>query len=304
MSDGLPSVSGLSARALRFASGVPAVSKPEICSRKACDSNGCAIHRASRRTAGGAGAVWCDGTPRDATARPSVTTAWERSGGLANAELPHATAEGARVEAEARGGASLPLDYPASLVEHPPDVRSLDILKRIARPRGGRRLLWAPTRARGSERLGRIEGRAAPENRGTLDRVFELADIARPIVGDGAIEKRGRDSLKRLAQLAGDLCKEVADERRDVLAPLAQRRDRHRKDVEPIEEVGAEGTRADLRLQIAIRAGDHTHVGAQRARPANPLELLLLEHAQQLRLRLERQLADLVEEERAAVGEL
>ena len=37
---------------------------------------------------------------------------------------------------------------------------------------------------------------------------------------------------------------------------------------------------------------------------ADALELALLQHAQQLRLRLERQLADLVEEQRAAVGEL
>src|SRR5581483_9875325 len=39
-------------------------------------------------------------------------------------------------------------------------------------------------------------------------------------------------------------------------------------------------------------------------RPADPLELPILEHAEQLRLRLEGQLADLVEEERAAVGQL
>ena len=37
---------------------------------------------------------------------------------------------------------------------------------------------------------------------------------------------------------------------------------------------------------------------------AHALELALLQHAQQLRLQLEGQLADLVEEQRAAVGQL
>ena len=46
------------------------------------------------------------------------------------------------------------------------------------------------------------------------------------------------------------------------------------------------------------------HVDTLRPRAAEPLELLLLQHAQQLRLELERNVADLVEEERAAVGEL
>src|SRR5206468_9847000 len=41
-----------------------------------------------------------------------------------------------------------------------------------------------------------------------------------------------------------------------------------------------------------------------RLRTADPLELLLLQDAQQLRLELERDLADLVEEQRAAVGHL
>ncbi len=46
------------------------------------------------------------------------------------------------------------------------------------------------------------------------------------------------------------------------------------------------------------------HVDLERLRRAEPLELPALQHPQQLRLHLERQLADLVEEERAAVGDL
>ena len=56
--------------------------------------------------------------------------------------------------------------------------------------------------------------------------------------------------------------------------------------------------------EVAVRRGDEADVDLDRLRTADPLELLLLQDAQQLRLKLERDLADLVEEQRAAVGHL
>ncbi len=66
-------------------------------------------------------------------------------------------------------------------------------------------------------------------------------------------------------------------------------------------EVLAEASRADRHLEILVRRGDDAHVGPDGARAAQPLELLILEHPQELRLRRGRHVADLVEEERAAV---
>ena len=60
----------------------------------------------------------------------------------------------------------------------------------------------------------------------------------------------------------------------------------------------------DHRAQIAVGRGDPAHVDLERARAADALEAALLEHAQQLGLQLGLELADLVEEERAAVGQL
>ena len=57
-------------------------------------------------------------------------------------------------------------------------------------------------------------------------------------------------------------------------------------------------------LQVAVRGGDEPHVDADRLDAADALELALLQRAQELHLHLDRDLADLVEEERAAVGEL
>ena len=53
-----------------------------------------------------------------------------------------------------------------------------------------------------------------------------------------------------------------------------------------------------------VGRGDQADVDPDRLGAADAHELALLEHAQQLDLHLERQLADLVEEQRAAVGQL
>ena len=76
------------------------------------------------------------------------------------------------------------------------------------------------------------------------------------------------------------------------------------KHVQPIEEILAELLFVDERGEIAIGRGNQPRVGAQRARAAETLELALLQHAQQLGLQLQRDLADLVEKHRAAVGQL
>ena len=71
-----------------------------------------------------------------------------------------------------------------------------------------------------------------------------------------------------------------------------------------IEEIRAEALLPDRLGEVAIGGGDQPDVGLDRLRGADPLELPLLQDAQQLHLELERQLADLVEEERSAVGQL
>ena len=56
--------------------------------------------------------------------------------------------------------------------------------------------------------------------------------------------------------------------------------------------------------EVTIGGGDHSGIDANRLRAAHALELLLLQHPQQLHLGLERQLPDFVQENRAAVGQL
>src|SRR5204863_418798 len=56
--------------------------------------------------------------------------------------------------------------------------------------------------------------------------------------------------------------------------------------------------------QVAVGGGDDTNVYPDRGGPADAVELALLQDAQQFHLRFRGQLADLVEEDGPAVGQL
>jgi hypothetical protein len=71
-----------------------------------------------------------------------------------------------------------------------------------------------------------------------------------------------------------------------------------------MEQVGAEASFADLLAQIAVGGGDDPGAAHPLLGFADALEFAVLQHPQQLRLQVEGQLADLVEEEGAVLGVL
>ncbi len=89
-----------------------------------------------------------------------------------------------------------------------------------------------------------------------------------------------------------------------VAATLPQRRDGHRHDREPEIEVLAEPAFGHLDAQLAVGRGNQPDVGMEGDGAADALELARLEHAEDLGLDRRRQFADLVEEQRAAMGQL
>ena len=84
---------------------------------------------------------------------------------------------------------------------------------------------------------------------------------------------------------------------------FAQWGNRDREDVQAVEQVRAELPLGDHLRQVTVRRGDEPHIHLDRLAAAEPLELLLLKHAQQLRLQFLRDIADFVEEQRPAVGQ-
>ena len=111
-----------------------------------------------------------------------------------------------------------------------------------------------------------------------------------------------RERLGLPAVLLADGAREVFRESRDIVLPVAQRRQRKRKHEDPVVEILAEVPGRHLFLEIAMRGDDHANIHAHRRAAADALDLALFENAQQLGLHDRRHVADLVEKQRAAMG--
>ena len=112
----------------------------------------------------------------------------------------------------------------------------------------------------------------------------------------------GRHAVHAAIELAVHAAEEVVYQQRDIVDPLAERRDADREHVEPVEEVLAEAAGRGQRFQVLVGGGDEADVGVDRRVAADALELLLLQQPQQLRLRGGRHVADFVHEDGSAVG--
>src|SRR2546430_15545023 len=77
-----------------------------------------------------------------------------------------------------------------------------------------------------------------------------------------------------------------------------------RQHVQPVEEVLAKESLSGRAREIDVRGGDHAHVHRDSARATDAPNAPLLERAKQLSLQREREVPDLVEKERAAIGDL
>src|SRR5262245_48461933 len=92
-------------------------------------------------------------------------------------------------------------------------------------------------------------------------------------------------------------------ERQYVFFAVAKRRQVNVDDVQPIKEVFAEVAGSDGALEIRVSSGNDSSVDLARLGVAERRELALLNHAQQSGLGLGRDCGDLVEEDRAVVGD-
>ena len=91
---------------------------------------------------------------------------------------------------------------------------------------------------------------------------------------------------------------------RDVVEALAQRRQLDRIHAQPVIQSARNVPVGDGGLEVAVRGRNDAHVDLLGARRSDALELPFLQHAQELDLDVRRQIADLVEEDRAAVRQL
>src|SRR2546422_1109668 len=234
---------------------------------------------------------------RRRTARRDASRApWSRP--RSDSELFHLREERRTLDAVTRRGAARTCDNAVRLAENLEDVFGHGVIEGLGL-RGGH-----PGYPHPGVQGRQLQARAAREDHRSVDGVLKLADVTGPRVAQELLHHIGRNRLDAPAETSGVVRDEVAHEKRDVLGPLAQGREIDGKDVQPVVEVGAKLSRLDQLLERPVRGGDDPDVAPDRVRAADPLELLLLEHAKQLRLEVQRQVTDLVEEERAAVREL
>ena len=111
-----------------------------------------------------------------------------------------------------------------------------------------------------------------------------------------------RDSESSPAVRPLDALQDVFDQRLDIFGAVAERRDDDSGDVQAVIEILAESAGGDLFGQVAVRRRDDAGIGVQGLSPADALELALLDDAEDLDLGRQRQLADLVEKNRASGG--
>ena len=132
----------------------------------------------------------------------------------------------------------------------------------------------------------------------------ELAHVAPPGLREqaGLALRRYRQPLQPVPR--GDLREQVAGERQDVGAAVAQRRKRDPQEVQAMEKVLAKHALPHEVIEGAVAGGDHSDIHRDLARAAEPADVALLDGGQDLGLRRQGQRAHLIEEQRAAVGGL
>src|SRR4051812_32234646 len=134
------------------------------------------------------------------------------------------------------------------------------------------------------------------------DDVAQLPDVSRPAVRPERGERRRGQREPVASHGLFGLFQEGQGKELDVFDTLAQRRDRNGKDIQPVVEVAAETPLADLLVERLVRCGHDPDVHLSRRAAAQTHDFLLLQDAQERRLRRRRELAHLVEEQGASVG--
>ena len=140
----------------------------------------------------------------------------------------------------------------------------------------------------------------ASEDHRAEDRRPQLANVARPLLPVELVERPGGERPWRRVACGDDLGAEPLDQRRQLLASIAERRHQDDHALQPVVEVFAERPCRDHLQHVAVGRRDHAHVHLDRPDAADAVDLSFLERTQQRHLHLHRDLPHLVEEQRAA----
>ena len=137
-----------------------------------------------------------------------------------------------------------------------------------------------------------------------LENVRELPDISFPAAAYQDLESLLLQTTELRAQHRVELTNKIHREKGDVPGPVPERRKGDVKDVQPIKEVVPESSGRHLRGKLVVCTRDDTDVYRHRFDSAHDPYLPFFDHSQQLHLQVQGEISDLVEVERALVGDL
>jgi hypothetical protein len=126
---------------------------------------------------------------------------------------------------------------------------------------------------------------AVTQDRRTLERIPELTHVPRPIVGEERLARIVRQPGRRTAERSRDVAEKRLADIQNIRATLSQRGQADIEYPQPVIQVLAEISPFDGFRQVAVRRGDDADIRLLHAHAAKTLELPLLEHAKELRLR-------------------
>src|SRR6266566_8716548 len=113
----------------------------------------------------------------------------------------------------------------------------------------------------------------------------------------------GGNGFDLLLHATAVLLSEIADEQGNILGALSQWRDADRKNIKPIIQVGAELAVFDHFLEVAVGCRYQPNVDFLGSSAAQPFKLAFLQCPKQFRLNVDGDISDLIQKERALVGE-
>src|SRR5713226_3073009 len=179
---------------------------------------------------------------------------------------------------------------------HPPFQRSAPGKHRIRQGKALQHVL------RENVRKDQLPGRS--QEHGALDRVAQLANVARPIV---PFERRlclraqwRRGAIHRLTESF----QEMEGERQNVVSSLLEGRQIDRKGAQSVKEIGPETAGIHFRAQIAVAGCYQANVDPLHFVTAHRPHLAAIDESQEFRLQGWRGVLNFVEKESAPIGDL
>src|SRR5262245_36210648 len=95
-----------------------------------------------------------------------------------------------------------------------------------------------------------------PENDGAFDGIFQLADVAGPVILHEAFTCLNGDAFDGTAALLAESDRKIAGQERDVFGPISQWRRCYAEHVEPVIQILAECPRWNCLFEVPVRGGD------------------------------------------------